>query len=63
MRMPRFDGSDSVVLNLVDSALWFNSNAIEMTPAEHYMYVTKFCQLLACQCYSCGELKFCVWTL
>ena len=31
-----------------------------MTTAEHCMYLTKFCELLACQCmcYSSGELKF-----
>ena len=33
------------------SAMWFDSNAVEMTTAEHYMYLMKFCELLACQCY------------
>ena len=40
------------------SAMWLDSNAIEMTTAEHYMFLTKFCELPACQCYSSEELKF-----
>ena len=42
------------------SAAWFDSNALEMTTAEYCMYLTNFCELLACQCmcYSSGELKF-----
>ena len=30
------------------SAMWFDSNAPEMTTAEHCMYLTKFCELIAC---------------
>ena len=41
--------------------MWFDSNAVEMMSAEHYKYVKKFCELLAYQFYSCGELKFYVW--
>ena len=33
------------------SAAWFDSNAVEMTTAEHYMYLMRFCGLLACQFY------------
>ena len=40
----------------------FDSNAVEMTTAKHYMYLTKFCELLACQCYSSGELTFMLGT-
>ena len=40
------------------SAVWFDLNAVEMTTPEHYIYLTKFGELLACQCYSPGELKF-----
>ena len=39
---------------------WFHSKAmktVEMTTTKHYMYLTKFCELLACQCYSSEELK------
>ena len=42
--------------------MWFDWNTVEMTTAEHYMYLTKFCELLACQCYSSGELKFMLGT-
>ena len=28
------------------SAMWFDSNALEMTTAEHCRYLTKFCELL-----------------
>ena len=30
------------------SAMWFDSNALEMTTAEHFMYLTKFCELHVC---------------
>ena len=40
------------------SGVWFDSSAVKMTAAEHYMYLTKFCELLACQSYSNEELKF-----
>ena len=42
------------------SAVWFDSDALEIMTAEHCMYLMKFCELLACQCmcYSSGELKF-----
>ena len=36
-------------------AVWLDSNAVEMTTAEHYMYLTKLYELLACQCYSSGD--------
>ena len=29
--------------------MWFDSNAVEMTTVKHCMYLTKFCELLACQ--------------
>ena len=38
----------------------FDSNAAEMTKAKHYMYLTKFCELLACQCYSLENLNVCL---
>ena len=28
------------------SAMWFDSNALEMTTAEHCIYLKKFCELL-----------------
>ena len=53
MRMSRFDWPDYVVKNSVDlSAVWFDSNAVEMTTAKHCMYLTTFCELLAYQCMS-----------
>ena len=62
MRKSRFDWSVRVVKNSVDSCLelWFDSNAQEMTTAEHCMYLTKFCELLvfsACGAYSSGEFN------
>ena len=44
------------------SALWFDLNALELTTAEHYIYLTKFRELLACQYNSSGELKFMLGT-
>ena len=44
------------------SAVWLHSEAVEMITAEHYMYLTKFCELLSFQCYSSGELKFMLGT-
>ena len=38
------------------SAVLFDSNAVEMTRAEYKLM--KLFELLACQCYSFGELKF-----
>ena len=32
------------------SAVWFDSNTVGMTTVRHYMYLTKFCELLACHC-------------
>ena len=48
MRMSRADWSVRMVKNSVDSmsAMWFDMNALEMTTAEHCMYLTKFCELL-----------------
>ena len=42
------------------SAMWLDSNALEMTTAEHCMYLTKFCELLVCWCiwYSSGEFNY-----
>ena len=61
MKMSRFDWSVRVVKNLcrLMSAMWFNSNALEVTTAEHCMYLTKFCELLVCSCmwYSSGEFN------
>ena len=60
--MSRSDWSVRVVKNSVDSYLqimWFNSSALEMTTAEHCMYLTKFCEFLVCWCmwYSSGEFN------
>ena len=59
MGMLRFDWLDCVVkLGTPVSAVWFDSHGVEMTKAEHYMYLMKLCKLLECQYYSSGELKF-----
>ena len=60
VRMLRFDlvSLRGLKLGRPVSAVWFDSNAIEMTTPEHYMYLTKFCELLACHSYCSGELKF-----
>ena len=41
------------------SAMWFDSNLLEMTTAEHCMYLSKFCELLVCWCmwYISGEFN------
>ena len=41
------------------SAMWFDSNAPEMTTVEHCMHLTKFCELIVCKCmwYSSGEFN------
>ena len=46
--MPRFDWSDRMVQKLCRfvSAMWFDSNALEMTTAEHCTYLTKFMSCL-----------------
>ena len=59
MRMSRFDWSIRLVKNSVDSCMstmWFDSNALEMTTAEHCMYLTKFCQLLRLYASACGTV-------
>ena len=60
MRKLRFDlvSWRGLKLGRPVSAVRFDSNAVEMTTAEHYMYLTKLCELLECQRYSSGELKF-----
>ena len=49
------------------SAVRLDSNAVEMTTAEHCMYLTQFCESLACQScldnsilYSLGNLHVCL---
>ena len=45
------------------SAVWFDSNTVEMTTVEHCMYLRKFCEL-ACQCYcTVLEIEIYVWNL
>ena len=41
------------------SAMWFDSNALEMTTAEHCIYLTEFCEWIVCWCmwYSSGEFN------
>ena len=41
------------------SAMWLDSNSLEMRTAEYCMYLTKFCELLVCYCawYSSGEFN------
>ena len=34
------------------SAVRFDSNAVKLTTAKYFMSLTKFCELLACQCMS-----------
>ena len=36
------------------SAMWFDSKALEMTTAEHCMYLTKFCELVLVYARVCG---------
>ena len=50
------------------TAVWFDSNAVEMTTAQHYMYLMKFRELVARKwywslLYSFGEVKFIFWNL
>ena len=42
------------------SVVWFDSNAMEMTTAEHYIHLTKFCVLLACPYYSLKNWNLCL---
>ena len=44
------------------SVVCFDSNAVEMTTAEHSTYLMKFCGLLACQCYCALKFMFGTYT-
>ena len=57
--MSHFDWSDCVVENLLDLCLLTESR--KLMTVENWMYLMKFCELLARQCYytaGSGELKF-----